>query len=178
LSSGLTLGLTVGLSSGLPGGLVAGLAVGLADVFVADPADVLSPQQVWRSSTMIDLLAALVVGFFGPIFGLVIGLAFGPTDSGLAAAAVFGLALGWVLGLTGWLTSWFTGLDGGRVGIFQVYLHIRYRTPLRLMRFLEDARARHLLRTVGPVFQFRHALLQDRLASVPRQPTAGDMSTP
>jgi hypothetical protein len=33
-----------------------------------------------------------------------------------------------------------------------------------LMHFLEDARARHVLRTVGPVYQFRHARLQDRLA--------------
>ena len=32
------------------------------------------------------------------------------------------------------------------------------------MRFLEDARSRSVLRTVGPVYQFRHALLQDRLA--------------
>jgi hypothetical protein len=38
-------------------------------------------------------------------------------------------------------------------------------TPVRLMRFLEDARKRHVLRTVGPVYQFRHARLQDRLAS-------------
>jgi hypothetical protein len=33
------------------------------------------------------------------------------------------------------------------------------------MRFLEDARERGVLRTVGPVYQFRHARLQDRLAN-------------
>jgi hypothetical protein len=32
------------------------------------------------------------------------------------------------------------------------------------MRFLENARERNVLRTVGPVYQFRHARLQDRLA--------------
>jgi hypothetical protein len=32
------------------------------------------------------------------------------------------------------------------------------------MQFLEDARDRNVLRTVGPVYQFRHARLQDRLA--------------
>jgi hypothetical protein len=37
-------------------------------------------------------------------------------------------------------------------------------TPVRLLRFLEDARDRNILRTVGPVYQFRHAKLQDRLA--------------
>jgi hypothetical protein len=40
----------------------------------------------------------------------------------------------------------------------------RRRTPVRLVRFLEDARDRNVLRTVGPVYQFRHARLQDRLA--------------
>jgi hypothetical protein len=40
----------------------------------------------------------------------------------------------------------------------------RWRTPVRLMSFLDDARERNVLRTVGPVYQFRHARLQDRLA--------------
>jgi len=33
------------------------------------------------------------------------------------------------------------------------------------MEFLEDARKRGVLRTIGPIYQFRHARLQDRLAS-------------
>lgn len=41
---------------------------------------------------------------------------------------------------------------------------IRGHTPVRLMRFLEDARQRDILRTAGPVYQFRHARLQDHLA--------------
>jgi hypothetical protein len=54
------------------------------------------------------------------------------------------------------------------------------RIPVRLMRFLEDARSRGVLRTVGPVYQFRHARLQDRLAAqksatgrVPTNPPSG-----
>ena len=43
-------------------------------------------------------------------------------------------------------------------------LAVRWETPMRLLRFLEDARDRNVLRTVGPVYQFRHARLQDRLA--------------
>ncbi|MGH3721874.1 MAG: hypothetical protein ACRDRI_24135 [Pseudonocardiaceae bacterium] len=35
---------------------------------------------------------------------------------------------------------------------------------VRLMPFLEDARERGVLRTVGDVYQFRHATLQDQLA--------------
>jgi hypothetical protein len=41
------------------------------------------------------------------------------------------------------------------------------------MRFLNDAHKRNVLRTVGPVYQFRYARLQDRLAdqaSATRQP--------
>jgi hypothetical protein len=34
------------------------------------------------------------------------------------------------------------------------------------MRFLEDARERQVLRTVGPAYQFRHAKLQERLSAL------------
>jgi hypothetical protein len=40
------------------------------------------------------------------------------------------------------------------------------------MRFLEDAHDRNVLRTVGPVYQFRHARLQDRLVGQDRPPGA------
>ena len=53
---------------------------------------------------------------------------------------------------------------GSQLMIAQVWLAVRYRTPLRFTRFLEDAHERHLLRVVGPIYQFRHATLQDRLA--------------
>jgi hypothetical protein len=45
------------------------------------------------------------------------------------------------------------------------------------MRFLEDARKRDVLRTVGPVYQFRHARLQDRLAGHARTATHPDQQT-
>ncbi|BBC28897.1 hypothetical protein SGFS_001880 [Streptomyces graminofaciens] len=38
-------------------------------------------------------------------------------------------------------------------------------TPVRLVHFLEDARRRNLVRATGPVYQFRHARLQERLAA-------------
>ncbi|REE95284.1 NACHT domain-containing protein [Thermomonospora umbrina] len=41
----------------------------------------------------------------------------------------------------------------------------RRRVPFRLMRFLDEAHRIGLLRQVGPVYQFRHAQLQDRLAA-------------
>jgi hypothetical protein len=50
----------------------------------------------------------------------------------------------------------------------------RLHTPVRLMRFLEDARERNVLRTAGPVYQFRHARLQDRLAAQVKRTTDRD----
>jgi hypothetical protein len=46
-----------------------------------------------------------------------------------------------------------------------VQLAVGWRTPVRLMRFLDDAHHRNVLRAVGPSYQFRHARLQDRLAA-------------
>jgi hypothetical protein len=53
-------------------------------------------------------------------------------------------------------------------------LTLRWHTPARLLHFLEDARQRDVLRTVGPIYQFRHARLQDRLAGQagPNEPAA------
>jgi hypothetical protein len=38
------------------------------------------------------------------------------------------------------------------------------QAPVRMLRFLEDARDREALRAVGSVYQFRHGTLQDVLA--------------
>jgi len=54
--------------------------------------------------------------------------------------------------------------DSTELRVQPVPLAIRWHTPARLLRFLEDARQRDVVRTVGPVYQFRHARLQDRLA--------------
>ncbi|MGW0649364.1 hypothetical protein ACWD4T_11210, partial [Streptomyces umbrinus] len=54
--------------------------------------------------------------------------------------------------------------------------------PLRVMRFLEDARRLEVLRESGPYYEFRHARLRDHLArrqgqgqgQVPGQGQGGD----
>jgi hypothetical protein len=43
------------------------------------------------------------------------------------------------------------------------------RLPRKLMHFLDDAHRLGLLRTVGPIYQFRHAELQDHLATTSDQ---------
>lgn len=50
------------------------------------------------------------------------------------------------------------------------YLARRGRAPRRLMTFLDDAHRLGLLRTIGPLYQFRHAELQDHLAAPHRTP--------
>jgi hypothetical protein len=81
-----------------------------------------------------------------------------PLSLGLTAGAVFGLAIGLTTALS---RSW-----GGYL-LSRAWLALRGRTPLRLNRFLEDAHRRGVLRRAGAHYQFRHALLQDRLAEDP-----------
>jgi hypothetical protein len=51
------------------------------------------------------------------------------------------------------------------------WLAYRRLLPGDLMAFLEDAHRLGLLRTVGPVYQFRHAELQDHLADTYQPPS-------
>ncbi|GAA4889175.1 hypothetical protein GCM10023222_56130 [Saccharopolyspora cebuensis] len=47
--------------------------------------------------------------------------------------------------------------------VARLWLWLRGRLPLRLMRFLDDGRERQVFRQSGTVYQFRHARLHDRL---------------
>lgn len=69
-----------------------------------------------------------------------------PLAAGTAAAALFFLA-------------------GPAFGILlmDVLMPLRARTRVRLMPFLEEALKRQVLRQVGPIYQFRHASIQDYL---------------
>jgi hypothetical protein len=99
-----------------------------------------------------DVSAAVIMG---PLLGLCLG--------GISAA-VRGPAVGV---LTGLLFGLFGGLivtEAWASLLSQVNLAVRHRTPVRLMRFVEDARRRHLFRTVGPAYQFRHLKVQEHLA--------------
>jgi hypothetical protein len=123
-----------------------------------------------------DIALALVVGVvvtplarfaFGRSGGLAYGLAavaagglIFPHAStllgGLLAGTVFGIAVGLAIFLS---RAW------GSFSLTRVWLAMRGKTPLRLMRFLDDAHRRAVLRQAGAVFQFRHASLQDNLAN-------------
>ena len=167
LIAGLVFGLVFGLTHGLgfvfkPGiviGLVFGLTIGLL-LGLRQPsteaASPLGPQRLWRRERQFGLGFGLGLGLVvGLTAGLADGLVFGP-----GAGLVFGLTSGLVAGLGSGLMSsatWATVLASAQ-------LWGRGEAPVRLLRFLDDARERQILRTVGPMYQFRNARLQDRLA--------------
>jgi hypothetical protein len=155
---GLVGGLVDGLVYGLVVGLVGGLLGGLMDMLAADPDSTssLSPAVSWHDDRRFGLVVGLVGGLGAALVaGLVGGLVAG-LGGGLGAALVGGLVGGLGAGL-GASRAWSVSLTAAQ-------LAIKWRTPAHLMRFLDDACDRNVLRTVGPVYQFRHARLQDRLA--------------
>ncbi|MBB5825425.1 hypothetical protein [Micromonospora carbonacea] len=147
---------------GLAGWLVTGLALWLTAAFggmlIATTQDddyAFDPPQSWRD----DAVASLILAIASALGGFVMGTGFGMQ---FRVSLVNVLAIGAIGGLTATLWVWPLS-STGRLLCHQVELRLRYRTPLRLMRFLEDARQRQVLRTAGPVYQFRHAKLQERL---------------
>jgi hypothetical protein len=144
-----------GLGVGLVFGLTSGLLLGLRQP-PTEATSPIDPQSLWYRERQ-----------FGLGYGLTVGLVFGLTG-GLVDGLGYGLTVGLVYGLTGGLV---VGLGSGLVSsatwtaaLASAQLRCHGMAPVRLLRFLDDARQRQILRTVGPVYQFRHARLQDRLA--------------
>jgi len=164
--AGLASGVLAGLQMGIVFGLVAGLAVGMADAFVdQDSTSCSSPIISWHNDRRHSVAIGLVVGLMvGLVAGMAAGLVEGARNGleyGLVVGLVVGLLMGLVAGIAAGLgisRAWPTSLATGQ-------LAKRWNTPFHLMDFLADARERNILRTVGPVYQFRHARLQDRLAA-------------
>lgn len=177
-------GIMFGLASGLLAGLAAGLVAGVLGVALGGlmaPAEVdgssLGPADVWYQDRNIALGGWLM---FVLVFLLLVSLAPG-VASGLASVFGPGLVFVFLAGIVLAVVLWrMVELRGAHEEMWGsaaldtagtlVHLAIRRKIPLRLIAFLEDARGRHLLRTVGPVYQFRHASLQARLA----RPSAGE----
>jgi hypothetical protein len=199
LVAGLLVGIVIGSLTGLlehyRTGVMAWLGAGLAAALVVwlgaglvagmsrpetDNTSPLSPLPSRRSDQASGLVAGLVVWLgVGLAFGIASGIGTGNLARGLAFGLGSGLVAGLLVGLV-YPQSWSASLAFAQLAASD-------RTPVRLMRFLEDARSRSVLRTVGPFYQFRHARLQDRLAaqepatghnpSEPRPP-AGDAAAP
>ncbi|MCC9308140.1 caspase family protein [Kitasatospora sp. RB6PN24] len=102
---------------------------------------------------------------FGVLFGLCVGLGFGLRETFLwNKDLVAGLFQTIGIAVPCGICVMIAGSDAGRSSLLFLQLRLRSAFPARGMRFLEDAYNRQVLRAEGPRYQFRHALLQDRLA--------------
>jgi hypothetical protein len=117
-------------------------------------ASALSPLTSWRRDRTWGFSQALTLAPIPLGMGLIAGLAGGGVARGLGAGVVLELGL----------LAWACSMAWWRASLAFAQLAVCWHTPVRLLRFLEDARGRNVLRTVGPFYQFRHARLQDRLA--------------
>ncbi len=147
--------LSFGILGGLGLGVVAGFAAGLHRWLgaPADTARAASPPaslRTDRDTGIVRCFLTTVVGFFCALF---VG---GPlAGSSLTIVVVF-LPTGLItLALSAW----------GRLLTTRLWLCPPGRLPWRLMAFLTEAHERGVLRRAGAVYQFRHARLQERLAS-------------
>jgi len=163
--------LEVGLVVALLFGLWFGLGYGLVErPSRSDDTSSLSPNSSWRADLSYLLLVGLIFGLLAGLgFGL-LGLLFGP-GTGLTGGLVSGLGQGLGDLVTGCVQGlgfglWFASRhsQSWQAALANAQLSRNWQTPIRLMRFLNDAHQRNVLRTVGPAYQFRHTRLQDRLA--------------
>ncbi|EOD63028.1 hypothetical protein H480_39130 [Amycolatopsis vancoresmycina DSM 44592] len=165
LTIGPSAGLRFGLLIGLIGGLAVGLAFGLTQAPSLDKGSQ-SPPATYRLDRNTALFFIFVVW---PGAGLVTGLV-ASLELGLGTGLVIGPALGILLAVSGTVTGAIGTNAFLSLNFSATELAATRNTPVRMMAFLEDARSRHILRTVGPAYQFRHAKLHDHLA---RSPAAG-----
>ncbi|GAA3419741.1 NACHT domain-containing protein [Streptosporangium vulgare] len=177
LAAGLVVGLTIGLATGFTVGLAVVLTSVLAAVLAAgvmewaeQPASstvATTPLTSWKADRTLTLLRTMT---FGLPFGIAGGIAGGIAD-GLTVGIAIGIAAGIAFGIAkGNHRAWLAYT----IAVWR--LAKKKHLPRKLMAFLDDAHRLGLLRTVGPIYQFRHAELQDHLAALPAP--SGTATTP
>ncbi|MFE2753163.1 NACHT domain-containing protein [Actinosynnema sp. NPDC059335] len=155
-AAGLVFGALYGLSAGLVVGLGSAVAVALRFGLgsTAELTHPSSPKWTMARDRIAVWTGSLVLAV---VFGAAAGLVFGPTQSGMVGLGLTcGLLLGFTLSVLHLRWWWFT--------VARIWLAARGRLPWELMVFLEDARKLGVLRQAGAAYQFRHPLVQDRLA--------------
>lgn len=151
-------GLIFGLLGALAGGLVGVLWTGLNEALTdPDSTNSASPTASWHSDRRYAVMLASIAGLVGVLVGWL------TTVHAREIAITFMFSL--TVGLTTMLLVVLSASRFGTSSLAAVHLAKRWHTPVHLMDFLDDAHQRNVLRTVGPVYQFRHARLQDRLAA-------------
>ncbi|GAB3275321.1 NACHT domain-containing protein [Actinocorallia lasiicapitis] len=182
--TGLLSGMLLGIAMGIAGGVVDWVRVSLPS---DDPE---TPPVTLRRDTILSTVRIFtVVLAVAPVLGIIGALVADRTDwdtgTQIVATSLSALVLGLFLGFSGCLKFGTTTETGSRIAPKILYARfqlqasttyrmtvltyaLRGRLPLRLMPFLEDAHRLGLVRQIGPVYQFRHADLQDRLAQTSR----------
>lgn len=165
MAVGLVFGALYGLSAGLVVGL--GLAVAVALRFAlgssAELSHPTSPKWTMARDRIAVWTGSLVLAV---VFGAAAGLVFGPNQTGMVGLGLAcGLMLGFTLSVLHLRWWWFT--------VARIWLAARGRLPWELVVFLEDARKLGVLRLAGASYQFRHALVQERLAGAPVRVRSG-----
>ncbi|WP_181787512.1 hypothetical protein [Streptomyces phytophilus] len=169
LGSGALGGLCIGFAYGLDSrsaGL--GIGIGIAGALIipsivmlarptslADP--VTDPHTSWRQDQRFSLLAGLIIGFL-----IAATIAVRERHADVATAETLWITLG--LGPPFALAELVAISDSWRTGLAFLQIRLSGKLPLRGMRFLNDAYGHRILRAEGVRYQFRHALLQDKLA--------------
>jgi hypothetical protein len=169
---GVVVGLIYGAVHGVVIGLVFGLTFGTVRRFTepTEPGEAVTPLTL----LLADRSAVMYAGILGAIVGACVGAGLGIVIDADSRGLVLDIDQPLLIGLLG-VVGAVVGCGGlGMVvaatsawGWFvttRIWLAFRGSTPLRLMSFLDDAHRLGVLRQVGPYYQFRHALLQDRLA--------------
>ncbi|MER5883336.1 hypothetical protein ABT160_05870 [Streptomyces sp. NPDC001941] len=130
----------------------------------------IGPREIWRHHLGLRLVLGVGVGLAST---LAIGAA-GVCWVGLVQGTLMGAGFGI------WNCLWSGPLANLAVHtmLASAQLSRAEGTPVHLMAFLEDAHRRNLLRTVGPVYQFRHVKLQRRVARAEPEPAGGGMRVP
>ncbi|WP_344866167.1 NACHT domain-containing protein [Planomonospora alba] len=154
--------------------LLGGYLAGVAAVLIAwirrveRPTPVVSvtaPSSAWVHDRNLAFFRALMAGSVcGLVPGVLTGLASREEPLETVVGMVYGLCMGGLPGL----------VAGVAIGRHHAWLACRLVLlwlaptgflPSRLIPFLDDMHRLGLLRTVGPLYQFRHAELQDHLAA-------------
>jgi hypothetical protein len=164
LIAGLVGGWALGFEGGVALGATSGLAVGLA-TGLETPADIGTAPNPLRFLAETRKETVVKTLIFAAAIGLPAALA-GASQISLTTGIAFGL-VGAATNLLGFgllMTPW-----GHWLVFTRFWLSLTGKLPWRLPAFLDEAHRVGVLRQAGALYQFRHARLQDSLATPPRE---------
>ncbi|MFG3441311.1 NACHT domain-containing protein [Nonomuraea sp. NPDC047897] len=172
------------------GGALSGLTFAMARHVSepVNPLEVVTPASLLANDRRAVLAAWVAGGVSGAFSGAYLGAALQdghrPELGALpimelppTALALLGAVAGCGLGAAGLGLMALRSSAWGRFTTTRLWLAAHGSAPLRLMRFLEDARRRGVLQRVSGSYEFRHRLLRDHLAEhLPK--VAAEAATP